>query len=258
MLLVFDVGNTNTVIGLFPSANDEELFGDWRAVTDVLRTSDEWQLLLRQFLSWRSVGIDDINQIVICSVVPKVTVALRRLCEAWNITPTIVDSQTDTGLPLHIDQPNLVGVDRIVNAVALQSVLPVGNSGIVVDFGTATTLDVVSAEGVFVGGVILPGVEISLDALYARAAALKPVSLLAPDNVIGTNTADCLRSGATYGAAAQIDGLCERIEQQLGVSCHVISTGGLATIVTPLSSRIQQHDPMLTLRGLRLIAQRNA
>lgn len=250
MLLAVDVGNTNAVFGLYDGA---ELLDHWRAATSPSRTADEWQGQIRQFVSWRDLSIEDIDGIVVSSVVPKVTTALRRMCERIDIDPLVVNWQTNTGMPILIDNPSEVGADRLANAVAAYDA--VGGAAIVVDLGTATTFDVVSAAGEYAGGVILPGIEISLDALFTHAAALKRIELSPPDNVIGTSTVTAVRSGATYGYAAQVDGLCARIESELG-PCTVLSTGGLSSVITPLSERIERHDPWLTLRGLSLIHQR--
>ena len=254
MLLAIDVGNTNTVIGAYRQGQDE-LIDHWRASTVASRTADEWLMLFRDFLSWSVETSGVIDAVVLASVVPKVTDNLRRMCGRLGVEPLVVDWSTDTGMPVLLDNPREVGADRLANAVAAYAAE--GGPAIVVDMGTATTLDVVSVNGEYLGGVILPGMEISLDALFDRAAALKRVDLIPPDNVIGKSTVGAVRSGATYGYAAQVDGLCERIEKELG-PCRIISTGGLAGVIAPLSDRIQRHDPWLTLHGLRLIQQRLA
>lgn len=250
MLLAIDVGNTNAVFGLY---EDQELLDHWRAATTSSRTADEWQGLVRQFLSWRDLSIDEIGNVVIASVVPKVTTALRRMCDRMKIEPLVVNWETDTGMAVLLDDPREVGADRIANAVAAFDA--VKGAAIVVDLGTATTLDVVSEQGEYAGGVILPGIEISLEALFDRAAALKRIELSPPARVIGTSTLTAVQSGATFGYAAQVDGLCARIEAELG-PCTVLSTGGLSSVIVPLSQRIERHEPWLTLRGLSLIHQR--
>lgn len=251
--LAIDVGNTNTVCGLIERGRPEPL-DHWRASTGGNRTADEWLLLLRQFLSWRDVRIENLEAVVLASVVPAVTTGLRRMCERVEVDLFVVDWQTDTGMPICIDEPREVGADRIANAVA--AYVDNGMPTIVVDLGTATTLDVVSADGEYLGGVILPGVEISLDALFTRAAALRRIELTPPSGVIGKSTVDAVRSGASYGFASQVDGLCERIEKEIG-PCRVVATGGIGASIAPLSDRIESYDPWLTLRGLSLIYQRN-
>lgn len=253
MLLAADVGNTNTVLGLFDNGDDEPI-DHWRVATDQRRTADEWGLLIRQFLALRGMLPRDLSGWIIASVVPKVTLALTRAADRLGLDPLIVTWQTDTGVALAIDHPQQAGPDRIANVVAARE-LGAGPT-VVVDLGTATTLDVVSADGAYAGGVILPGIEISLDALFSRAAALTPVDLVPPPSVVGTNTSSAVRSGATYGYAAQVDGLLERLESEIG-PLRTIATGGVAPTIVALCRRVQHHDPWLTLRGLRLIHERN-
>lgn len=252
-LLAVDVGNTNTVFGFFDGNRPEDVT-QWRAQTHVHRTGDEWFITLYNFLECSGIEQSKLSGIVIGSVVPAVTTALTRVCAKLNIEPLIVTWQTNIGIDIRIDEPGEAGADRLANAVAAFAAY--GGPSIVADMGTATTLDVIAPDGAYVGGVIMPGIEISLDALYGRAAALRQVELTAPADVIGTSTVSAIQSGATYGYAAQVDGLCEQIEKEMGV-CHVVSTGGLAGVITPLSQRIQHHDPTLTLQGLRLIYERN-
>lgn len=252
MLVAIDVGNTNTVIGAYP-AGEGGLIDHWRASTVAARTADEWLMIVEQFMSWRVETQGSIDGLVLASVVPKLTATLRRMCERIEIEPLVVDWQTDTGMAVLLDNPQEIGADRIANAVAAYDAE--GGPVVVVDMGTATTIDVVSVNGEYLGGVILPGIEISLDALFDRAAALKRVDLVPPEKVVGTSTIDAVRSGATFGYAAQVDGLCDRIEKEIG-ACTVISTGGLAGTMVGLSARIERHDPWLTLNGLRLISRR--
>ena len=251
MLLTVDVGNTNAVMGVF---DGDELVEHWRAASDPRRTADEWLLLVRQFLAGSGFPLDDVEGIAVASVVPKVTTNLRRMCERMGRSPLVVDWRTDTGMPVLLDDPSEAGADRLANAVAAYDV--VRGPVVVVDLGTATTFDVVSGAGEYLGGVILPGIEISLDALFDRAAALRRIDLTPPDRVLGSSTATAVRSGATFGYAAQIDGLCARLQEEIG-SARFIATGGLASVIAPLCQRVHAHDPWLTLQGLRLIYQRN-
>ncbi len=252
MLLVIDVGNSNTVFGLYEPGSDE-LVDHWRAATEARRTADEWLVLISQFLNTRSLATSDVDAVVVASVVGRVTAALRGTCARMQIEPLVVDWSTPIGMQILIDDPREIGADRIVNALAAFAIT--NGPSIVVDLGTATTLDVVSGRGDYLGGVIMPGIEISLDALFQRASALKPVELKVPEKVVGTSTIKSVQSGALYGYAAQIDGLCEYIEKEVG-PCTVLSTGGLSGLISPLSQRITQHEPWLTLAGLRIAHQR--
>lgn len=246
-LAVIDIGNTNAVIGLF---DGEELKGQWRAASDKLRTADEWHILLQQFFAMRNQSLQSLSGVVIGSVVPSVSAAMVLACEMAAVEPLVVTPDTHFDMPVLLDDPRELGADRIANAIAAFHIY--GGPAIVVDMGTATAFDVISAKGEFLGGVILPGIEISLDALFQRTAALKRVPLVPPAKTVGTNTVDAIRSGATFGFAAQVDGICERIEEEIG-PCRIIGTGGFCNVIAPLSQQIQLHDPALTLRGLRLI-----
>lgn len=252
MLAVIDVGNTNAVMGLFEG---DALKGQWRASSDMKRTADEWHVLLQQFLAQASQSLSSLDGVVIGSVVPQTTTAMMQACESAGIVPLVVNASLDAGMPVLLDDPRELGADRIANAIAAYDIY--GGPIIVVDMGTATAFDVVSAKGEFLGGVILPGVDISLDALFQRTAALKRVPLSPPPRTVGTNTVDAIRAGATFGFASQVDGLCERIEAEIG-PCRIVATGGFSNVIAPLSSQIQQHDPALTLRGLRLIHERTS
>lgn len=253
MLLVIDVGNTQTLIGLY---DGPDLIHHWRAATNAERTADEHALLVSQFLSLPGLDAGEVvSGVAISSVVPRITAALREMTERWLLVPTIViEPGVRTGIPILYDNPKEVGADRIANAVAAYDVY--GGPAIVVDFGTATTFDAISAKGEYLGGAIIPGIEISLDALFGRAAALRRVELIEPRNVIGKSTVESIQSGAVYGFAAQVDGLVGRFEQELGV-CTVVATGGLAGLIAPLATSIHHHEPWLTLHGLRLVFERN-
>jgi type III pantothenate kinase len=252
VLIAVDAGNTHTVVGLF---DGDELVDHWRMATNADRTSDEHALLVSQFLAQHGSGFDKVTAVVVSSTVPRLTAVLRELAQRYlRVAPVVLEPGTRSGIPILYDNPRQVGPDRIANAVAAWD--SYGGPTIMVDFGTATTVDAVSAKGEYLGGAILPGIEISLDALFARAAALSWVELAKPRRVIGKTTAESVQSGVLYGFAAAVDGLVRRFEAELG-ECTVVSTGGLAELMTPLSSTIQHHEPWLTLRGLRLIHAMN-
>jgi len=264
VLLAIDVGNTETLIGTYPAAGDgageggyePELSHHWRASSMAERTADEHALLLAQLLGLAGVAMaTDVSGVAISSVVPRITAALREMAERWFDVPTVVlGPGTRTGVPILYDNPREVGPDRIANAVAAFELY--GGPTVMVDFGTATTCDAVSARGEYLGGAIVPGLQIGLDALFARAAGLRRVELTEPRRVIGRSTEESIESGVLYGAAAMVDGLVGRFEAELG-RCTVVATGGLAGLVTPLSATIGHHQPWLTLHGLRLIFGRN-
>lgn len=257
MLLAIDVGNTQTVIGLY--GNDDashELLDHWRIATNHERTSDEHALLFQEFLSfaghdWQS----DIAGVAISSGVPMVTMELRRMCERYlKIEPLVLGAGVKTGMPVLYDNPREVGGDRIANAVGAYDLY--GGPTIVVDFGTATTFDVISGAGEYLGGAIIPGIEISLDALFGRAAALRRVELVEPRSVVGKTTVESIQSGVIYGYSAMVDGMCDRIEEVTG-EATVIATGGLADLISPVADSIEHTEPWLTLHGLRLIWEKN-
>ncbi len=251
MLLAVDVGNTNTVLGLF---EDHVLAHSWRIKTDPRSTADEMALVFRGLLT----EAPTITGIALCSTVPAVLREMRTMMgRYWDHVPhVIVEPGVRTGVPLLTDNPKEVGSDRIVNTLAIHHLF--GGPAIVVDFGTSTNLDVVSAKGEFLGGALAPGIEISLDALASRAAQLRKVELVRPRSVIGKNTVEALQSGALYGFAGQVDGLVHRIIEALGGSVTaVVATGGLAPIVVAESRTITHHEPDLTLIGLDLIYAKN-
>ncbi|CAB4332557.1 unannotated protein [freshwater metagenome] len=252
MLLAIDVGNTNTVLGLF---SGEELISSWRTKTDSRETADELALKFKAILS----DAPEVTGIALCSTVPAVLREMRTMLKNYyqDVPQVIVEPGIKTGVPVLTDNPKEVGADRIVNSLAAFTLY--GGPAIVVDFGTSTNLDVISDKGEFLGGALAPGIEISIDALANRAAQLRKVELVAPRNVIGKNTVEALQSGAIYGFAGQVDGLVDRIVEELGTSVKaVIATGGLAGIVVPESETITHHEPDLTLIGLRLMYERNA
>ncbi|MEW6155494.1 MAG: type III pantothenate kinase [Actinomycetota bacterium] len=252
MLLAIDAGNTHTVVGLY---DGDQLLEPWRLATNSERTSDEHGLLVRQLLDLRSATLGDVTGVVISSTVPRLTAALREMAERYfAVPPVVLEPGARTGMPILYENPREVGPDRIANAVGAHDLY--GGPVIVVDFGTATTVDATSVDGEYLGGAIMPGVEVSLDALFARAAALFRVKLTGPRRVIGRNTVESVQSGTLYGTGAAVDGLCRRFEDELG-PCRVVSTGGLGELIAPFSEKIETHDPWLTLHGLRLIFERN-
>ncbi len=252
MLLAIDAGNTQTVLGLY---DGDQLLDTWRIATNAERTSDEHVLLLIQFLSQRGSTLADLTGLVLSCTVPRLTAVLREMASRYLDLPAVVlEPGTRSGMPILYDNPRQVGPDRIANAVGAFDLY--GGPTVVVDFGTATTIDATSAAGEYLGGAILPGIEISLDALFERAAALSWVELVPPKRVIGKSTPESIQSGVLFGFAAAVDGLCRRFEAELG-TCMIVSTGGLGELMAPLSECVQRHDPWLTLHGLRLIYELN-
>jgi len=251
MLLAIDVGNTQTLIGLF---NGRDLVDHWRIATNPERTSDELALMIQQFLGFHGFSFDA-KGVAISSVVPTVTAALRDMTERYfEFAPLVLEPGVRTGMPILYDNPKEVGADRIANAVAAYELY--GGPTIVVDFGTATTIEAVSAGGEYLGGAIFPGVEISLDALYGRTAGLRRVELAAPKHVIGKSTVESIQSGAVYGFAGQVDAVIDRFVAELGPST-VLATGGLATLLQPFCRTVQHLELWLTLVGLRIVFERN-
>lgn len=253
MLLTVDVGNTNTVLGIF---DGEELVRSWRVKTDPRTTADEL------WLQYHALVADfQVSALSICSTVPATLRELRTMIIYYfsSVPTTIVEPGTKTGVPLLVDNPKEIGADRIVNTLAAHQLY--GGPAIVVDFGTSTNLDVVSPKGEFLGGALAPGIEISVDALAARAAQLRKVELIRPKSVIGKNTVEALQSGTIFGFAGQVDGLVDRITAELVESFDqrptVIATGGLAPLIIGVAETIDEHEPDLTLIGLRLIHERN-
>jgi type III pantothenate kinase len=254
MLLAIDIGNTNTVLGVF---DGERLEHSWRIKTDARETADELALTFRGLLADHVV-----TGIAACSTVPAVLRELRTMLTRYygDVPTVLVEPGVRTGVSVKTDNPKEVGTDRICNTVAAHH-LADGRPCIVVDFGTSTNFDVVSRAGDFLGGALAPGIEISLDALAARAAQLRKVELVAPRNPIGKNTVESLQSGIVYGFAAQVDGMVRRLAEQLNPDdpeqVEVIATGGLALLVIDHCDTVTRHEPDLTLYGLRLIFERN-
>lgn len=252
MLLTIDVGNTNIVLGLYQGA---ELIGDWRMRTDAQMTADELSLTVRGLLGSHA---DDVTGISALSTVPAVLRELRVMLGRYyaRVPKVVVEPGVRTGVPLLVDNPREVGADRLVNTLAAHHLHK--TACVVVDFGTSTNVDAISARGEFLGGAFAPGIEISVDALAERAAALRKVELVPPRSVIGKNTVECLQSGILYGFAGQVDGLVRRIVKELSTDGEVavLATGGLAPLVLNESDTITHHVPDLTLLGLRLVFER--
>lgn len=254
MLLVIDVGNTNTVLGLY---RGDTLQRDWRLTTDEKRTVDEYAMLIHELFSLSQLHFTDIDDVVVSCVVPPMLNSLEGLCrEYFKLKPLIVGPGTKTGMPILYDNPKEVGADRIVNAVAAYAL--VKSSLIVVDFGTATTFDYISGKGEYLGGAIAPGLSISSEALFARASKLPRVEFVCPPDVIAKNTVNSIQAGLFYGYVGLVDGIVERMKGEIQGTPTVVATGGLAGVIADVSQSIDRVEPNLTLEGLRIIHRRNA
>jgi type III pantothenate kinase len=257
MLLALDVGNTNIVLGVYRgTGKNAELVGDWRIRTDRDRTTDEHGMLVKELVEHCGLHLRDIHHVAISSVVPTMNETLAELSRRYLCAePFVVGPQTDTGIGIHYQPASDVGADRICNAVG--AFARYGGPAIVVDFGTATTLDAIAANGDYLGGAILPGIGISMDALFRQAARLYRVELVAPPQAIGYNTVHAMQSGLVFGFAGQTDAMVERFRKELGAESRVIATGGLAELIHRESRTIEVVDQLVTLEGLRLLFERN-
>ena len=270
MLLAIDVGNTETVIGLFGTGAEQPdamgfaratgergLAYHWRISTLADRTPDEHAMMFTQLLDLEGLDLRSaVSAIAISSSAPTVTTQLRRMANRWfsDLDVTVLGPGTKSGMPILYDNPREVGADRIADAVGAYDLYP--GALIIVDLGTATVFDVVSSRGEYLGGAIAPGVAISLEALYLQASALRSVELVRPRSVVGRSTAESIQSGVLYGFAGQVDGLVERIKEEIG-EATVIATGGLAGLIAPHTKTVQHVEPWLTLHGLRIVHERN-
>jgi len=257
MLLAIDVGNTNIVLGVF---DGDALVHSWRLQTIRERTSDELGLLVDGLFAHAHLDRGRIDGVVLGSVVPPLTGTIRSMVERYfSVTALTVEPGVNTGMPIRYETPSEVGADRIVNALAAQAKYGRGAARpiIVVDFGTATTLDAISAKGEYLGGVICPGVQISADALFQRAARLPRIDVRKPPHVVGRTTVGAMESGLFYGYVGMVEGLVRRMDDELGGNAICIATGGLATVIAPETPLIQHVDGDLTLHGLRLVWERN-
>src|SRR6267378_4215928 len=270
MLLVIDIGNTNTVLGVFErvahrpgedvtteAARYERLVANWRVGSHLNRTVDEYGVIFRNLFSMDNLEVSAVHGIVISSVVPPLDAVLRQVCERYfNSKPLFIEPGIKTGMPVHYDNPAEVGADRIVNAVAAFE--KYGGPCVIVDFGTARTFDCVSAKGEYLGGVISPGLGISADALFERTARLPRVEIRKPERVIGSTTVGSLQSGLYYGYLGLVDGILDRLRDEMGEETKCIATGGLGSMIGTGSKYIKNVDDSLTLDGLRIIWERNA
>lgn len=270
MLLAIDVGNTETVVGVFGPVSHEShgagfaratgehgLAYHWRLSTSALRTPDEHAMTIAQLFDLEGLQLrESVSGLAISSSVPGVTTQLRRMADRWfsDLPITVLGPGTKSGMPILYDNPREVGADRIANSVGAFDLF--GGPAIVVDLGTATTFDAISTAGEYLGGAITPGVAISLEALYSHAAALRSVELVEPRSVIGRSTMESIQSGVLYGFAAQVDGMIERFVEHLG-PLTAIATGGLASVVAPHTKFVDHVEPWLTLHGLRIVHERN-
>ncbi|MDH7576695.1 MAG: type III pantothenate kinase [Bacillota bacterium] len=253
MILVFDVGNTNIVLGIFMA---QELIVSWRIGTDRRRTADDLGMLVKNLFDFQNLAFEQIEAVVISSVVPPLTPVLTEMCQRYfRKEPLIVGPGVKTGMPIRYENPREVGADRIVNAVAAYA--RYGGPLIVVDFGTATTFCAISREGEYLGGAIAPGIAISTEALFERAAKLPRIELVRPRQVIGKNTVASMQSGIYYGFVGQVDEVVSRMKEELGGDAVVVATGGLAELICKGTRTVDYVDPYLTLWGLKIIYEHN-
>lgn len=256
MLIAFDIGNTNTVIGVYQG---DEALAHWRISSDQHKTADEYGLIVCQLFGQAKIDVDKINEAIISSVVPNITGNIEKMVENYlKVKPLIVGAGIKTGLMIRYENPKEVGADRIVNAVA--GIEKYGAPLVLVDFGTATTFCAVNEKGEYLGGAIVPGVELSMQALFANTAKLPKVELTAPKSYIGRNTTNAIQSGLIYGYCDLVDGMVRRFAAEMGydlAKVNVVATGGLAEIVCKQSKTVKIIDPYLTLDGLKILAKLN-
>lgn len=253
MIFVLDVGNTNTVLGVY----DEDILKyHWRIETNRHKTEDEYGMVIKSLLQHEGLSFDQFDGIIISSVVPPIMFALERMCKKYfGVKPLIVGPGIKTGLNIKYENPREVGADRIVNAVA--GIQEYGSPLIIVDFGTATTYCYINEDKQYMGGAIAPGINISTEALYSKAAKLPRIEISRPEGIIGKNTVSAMQSGILYGYVGQVEGIVNRIKAQSNLEPTVIATGGLATLIANESTVIDVVEPFLTLKGLQLIYKRN-
>ncbi len=253
MLFVADIGNTQTVLGIFKG---EHLVKDWRISTDKTKTADEYGVLIKNLFDATHVSLEEFEAVAISCVVPSLTLTFEEFSKKYlHIDPFVIGPGVKTGMPILMDNPKEVGADRIVNAVAAYQRYQ--KACVIVDFGTATTFDCISAKGEYIGGVIIPGISISSEALFQMASKLPRVELSRPKTVIGKNTVHSMQSGLLFGYVSMVDGMVSRIKEEMGGDIAVMATGGMAERIAPESRTIQEVDPFLTLKGLLLLTNIN-
>ena len=254
MLLAIDVGNTNTVFAVF---DGEEMRGQWRAATDAQRTADEHAVWFSQLMAHHSLKLDDIDHVVLSTVVPQCLSALNLLCEQYcGCTPMVVgEPDVELGIAVHVEQPGEVGADRLVNTVGAQ--IHYDGPLIIVDFGTATTFDAINEDGSYEGGIIAPGINLSLESLHQAAAQLPRIAVSRPESVIAKSTVPAMQSGIYWGYIGLIEGIVQRMKEEYGAAMTVVATGGLADLFSEGTTAIDKTDPDLTIRGLLEIFNRN-
>ncbi len=253
MLLVVDIGNTNIVIGLY---QEDNLIFNWRIMTDRDKTSDEFAMLFQNLLDSKDIPRNSIQAIIVSNVVPPLASAMEQMCKNYfHIDPLLVGPKINLGMTIKYDNPKEVGADRLVNAVAGYEKYK--RSLIIIDFGTATTFDYINPAGEYIGGAIAPGIQISSEALFQKASKLPRIEFIEPARVVGTDTVSSMQSGIVYGYIGLVDGIVKRMKAEVNTSPYVVATGGLAGLIAEHSEPIDEVDDQLTLRGLKIIYDRN-